>query len=82
MDEDLLGFVASSGRRRRILKSLDSHGAMSPDRLASREHMPERMVQGILGDAEERDLVEAEGGEYALTERGARLVGRLGELES
>lgn len=82
MDEDLLGFVASSGRRRRVLKSLNSHGAMSPDRLSSMEHIPERMVQGILDDAEERDLVDAEDEEYALTERGVRLVGRLDELES
>lgn len=82
MDEELLGFVASSGRRRRVLRSLESHGEMSLERIASLEHLPKPTVQKVLEEAEERELVEVEGDEYGLTERGARLVSRMGELES
>jgi len=82
MDEDLLGFVASSGRRRRVLRSLGSHGEMSADRVASLEHLPSKIVEKVLAEAEERDIVEEGDAGFRLTERGEKLVADLGELES
>lgn len=81
MDEELLGYVASSGWRKRVLRSLDSHGPMEPGRVASLEHLPERVVESVLQDAKGREIVEDEAGEFRLTEGGKRLVSRLAELE-
>lgn len=81
MDEELLGYVASSGWRRRVLRSLGSHGEVEPERLASTEHLPRRVVERVLEDAAERGLVERSGGSYSLTSTGERLVAGLGEFE-
>ncbi len=81
MDEELLGFVASSGWRRRVLRSLDRHGESSLSELASREHLPEKAVGKALEGSEQRGLVESGEDSFRLTEKGSRLVARLGDLE-
>lgn len=76
-----MGFLASSGKRQRVLRSLDRHGDMEADRIASIERLPGKVVESILEQSRGRGLVEKRGGEFGLTDEGSALLARLTEFE-
>jgi predicted transcriptional regulator len=74
MTEELIGYVTGNINRDRIMKILEAKGAERSEIIAKRARIPLKTATKILLDLKEKGLVEQEGENFKLTNRGKEIV--------
>jgi len=75
--QDHVGYLLGNMKRKQILETLESRGALKSAAIAHLVRLPPKMAEKILAELQGRKLIELSGESYKLTDGGKEAMKKL-----
>ena len=75
--QEHVGYLLGKVKRKQILETLESRGALNKIAIAHLVRLPQKMAEKILAELQERRLIELSGESYRLTDNGKEAMKKL-----
>ena len=75
--QEHVGYLLGNVKRKQILETLESRGALNKVAIAHLVRLPPKMAEKILAELQERKLLEQSGEKYRLTDNGKEVMKKV-----